>query len=277
MKILRHRLHQDDDTALPFERSPNTGGAVEHEYLVMHFTAAPSAESSVNWLTNPDANASAHVVIGRDGSITQLVPFDRVAWHAGISAWEGREGLNQCSLGIELDNAGPLKRVNGRWQAWFGTTYPDEEVLEAVHKNESTPRGWHLFTPEQLEAAIEVATLLVNKYDLLDVVGHDDIAPHRKVDPGPAFPMRSFRARVMGRAADVPPVHATTTHLNIRTGPGTRHEKLEGSPLPPETRVEVLDTQAEWRFVDVLDEVDDVMDLQGWVHGRYLRRLDEQG
>ncbi|NBC16559.1 MAG: N-acetylmuramoyl-L-alanine amidase, partial [Bacteroidetes bacterium] len=139
------------------------------------------------------------------------------------------------------------------------------------------PRGWHLFTPAQLEAAIEVATLLVNKYDLLDVVGHDDIAPHRKVDPGPAFPSRSFRARVMGRAADAPPVHATTTHLNIRTGPGTQHEKLEGSPLPPETRVEVLDTQAEWRFVDVLDEVDDVMDLQGWVHGRYLRRMDEQG
>ena len=71
----------------------------------MHYTAGASAESSIDWLTNPDARASAHVLIARDGGITQLVPFDRRAWHAGRSRWKDRTGLNGWSFGIELDNA----------------------------------------------------------------------------------------------------------------------------------------------------------------------------
>lgn len=272
MKILRHRLHTDDGTPIPYRESPNRGGAVAHEYLVMHFTAGSSAESSIRWLTNGRARASAHVVIARDGSVTQLVPFDRVAWHAGPSAWEGRAGLNRYSLGIELDNAGPLQRAGGHWRSWFGTIYPKEEVLEATHKHENAPRGWHLFPPEQIEAAADVAALLMEKYELVDVIGHDDIAPDRKVDPGPAFPMGSFRSRVIGRSADETPTYRTTTHLNIRSGPGTRHECVLDQPLPPGTRLTVLDTRAQWRFVDVSDVVHDVMDLQGWVHGHYIER-----
>jgi N-acetylmuramoyl-L-alanine amidase len=273
MKVLRHRLHTDDGTAISFRDSPNRGGAVAHEYLVMHFTGGSSAESSIRWLTNRRARASAHVVIARDGTVTQLVPFDRVAWHAGPSEWEGRSGLNQYSLGIELDNAGPLQRAGGHWRAWFGTIYPREDVLEATHKHESSPRGWHLFPPAQIEAAADVAALLVEKYDLVDVIGHDDIAPDRKVDPGPAFPMSSFRARVMGRAGDEVPAFRTTTHLNIRSGPGTQHDRILDQPLPPGTNLTVLDTRASWRFVDVRDVVHDVMDLQGWVHGHYIERV----
>lgn len=275
MKILRHRLHTDGGVALPYVPSPNRGGAVQHEYLVMHFTAGRSAQSSINWLSNPAARASAHVVIGRNGAVTQLVPFDRVAWHAGASHWAGRDGLNRYSVGIELDNAGALDRVGGRWRAWFGTRYEDDEVLEAAHRNDRIIRGWHLFTPVQIEAAAEVATLLVRKYDLLDVVGHDDIAPFRKVDPGPAFPMRSFRAMVMGRADDAQPVFETITHLNIRSGPGTQHARLIDAPLPPNTRLHILSSQASWHFVNVLDLVHNTMDLQGWVHGNYVQRVEE--
>ena len=90
------------------------------------------ADSAIRTLTGPKYKASAHLVIGRDGAITQLVPFDTVAWHAGISCWEGREGLNRLSLGIELDNAGALTRHGIRWRAWFGVEYDDEDVIEAV-------------------------------------------------------------------------------------------------------------------------------------------------
>jgi N-acetylmuramoyl-L-alanine amidase len=117
MKINDHRLLNDDGTPVPFAPSPNMGGEVQHEYLVMHFTAGRSAEESIDWLTKEEAKASAHVVIGRDGSITQLVPFDRVAWHAGASSWEGLQGLNKYSLGIELDNAGRLTRQGNGWRA----------------------------------------------------------------------------------------------------------------------------------------------------------------
>jgi len=271
MKILNHRLCDDDGNPLPFVVSPNRGEKVEHKYLVIHYTAGRDAESSIRWFADPLAKASAHLVIGRDGRITQQVPFDRIAWHAGKSGWKGDIGLNRFSLGIELDNAGRLTRVGERFRAWFGGEYPASEVIEAVHKHESEPTGWHLYTPDQIEAAVAVASLLVDKYGLLDVVGHEDISPGRKSDPGPAFPMASFRSRVLGRREDEEEVFETTTHLNIRIGPGSEQPTLPASPLPPGTRVLVQGIEGNWRFVDVLDEVDGTGDLEGWVHGRFLR------
>jgi len=272
MKILRHRLHDDQGNALPFELTPNHGGALEPEYLVLHYTAGRDAESSIRWFKNKDANASAHLVIGRDGSVTQMVSFDRIAWHAGISRWEDRVGLNTYSIGIELDNPGKLRRRGNRWYSWFEQAYDDDRVVEAVHKNESEPAGWHNFTPKQIDVALEVSFLLIKKYKLKDVLGHEDIAPGRKTDPGPAFPMASFCSHLLGRREEQPPIFETTTHLNVRSGPGLQNPTVSGSPLNPGARVEILDSQGIWQLIDVLETGNDP-DLEGWVHGRYLRRV----
>ncbi len=272
MKINRHRLFLEDGLQAPYVRSPNIGGLVQPEYLVIHYTAGGTAEGAVSWLTNRVSQASAHLVIDRNGEITQLVPFDRIAWHAGASAWEGRYGLNRYSLGIELVNAGRLVRQSDHWRAWYGTLYDSDEVVEAVHKNDRRLYGWQVFPQIQVEAALAVSQILVSHYGIKDIVGHDDISPRRKWDPGPVFPMESFRSRIVGRAESAPPLFETTTGLNIRSGPGTEHPKLEGSPLPLGTLVDILESEGSWRFVDVLEEVRGEMDLQGWVHGRYLRR-----
>ncbi len=275
MDIVDFKLAADAPGRIPFVPSPNMGGELDPRYLVIHYTAGANARSSINWLTNESARASAHVVIGRDGTTTQLVPFNRVAWHAGSSRWEGLTGLNRHSIGIELDNAGRLNRQGGRWRAWFGNAYPEDEVMEAVHRHESEPCGWHLFTPEQIEATLEVSEALLRHFPgIQDVLGHDDISPGRKADPGPAFPMESIRARLFGRAEDGVPSFETMTHLNIRRGPGTQHETLPVSPLPTGTRLDVLREQGSWRLVDVLGDVGGAGDVQGWVHGRYLRRTD---
>lgn len=272
MKIDGDRLHDDDGLELPFEESPNTSGSLTPRYLVMHYTAGASARHSINWLINPDARASAHVVIGRNGTVTQLVPFDRVAWHAGRSSWEGIVGLNRHSIGIELDNAGKLRRQGGVWRSWFGQDYPDAEVMEATHPNEAMPTGWHVYTQVQLDAAFELAHLLVRRYGLLDVLGHEDISPFRKTDPGPAFPMANFRSRIFGREDGSPELLESTAHLNIRVGPGTGHDRLPASPLAPGTAVEVLNRAGVWAMVDVVGETSGEGDVQGWVHGGYLRR-----
>jgi N-acetylmuramoyl-L-alanine amidase len=272
MKITRHRLALDDATGHQWRPSPNQGGKLEPEYLVIHYTAGRSLEESVGWLGSKASKASAHVVIGRDGTIVQQVPFDRVAWHAGASSWEGRSGLNRWSIGIELDNAGKLTRHGSRWRAWFGDTYDPDDVLEATHKHHTEPAGWHVYTPEQIEAALELATTLVERYGLRDIIGHDDISPGRKSDPGPAFPMASFRARIFGRREEEPVIHRSTAVLNIRTGPGAQHARLDDGPLPVGTRVEVMAQQGSWRLVDVLDPVNGVSDLEGWVHYRFLER-----
>lgn len=273
MKINRHRLYLNETDAATYTASPNYhGDIVSHDYIVIHYTAGTSAESSIAWLTDKRAQASAHLVIGRDGNITQLVPFNKRAWHAGASAWENRIGLNRYSIGIELDNAGKLTQQGGKWKNWSEHTFKDSDVIVAVHKNENAPTGWHTYTQAQIESALAVCKTLVDKYPTIkDIVGHDDIAPKRKSDPGPAFAMNSFRSHVLGRKEDEDDiVMHTTTSLNIRVGPGAEHQKLLPDGLPENTRVIVSHSEGNWKFVDVIDEVVGEQDLEGWVHGRYL-------
>jgi len=201
MKIKNHLLVPEDGENLTISKSPNQSAPLTPLLLVMHYTANNSLDETVSWFMNPDAQASSHLVIGRDGRIVQMVPFNKKAWHAGASSWGNLDGINRYSIGIELVNAGKLRRrSDGKWVNWAGRAVPDEEVTEAVHRAESAPAGWHEYTEVQIESAINVSLLLNSAYHFTDVLGHEDISPGRKVDPGPLFPLNSFRSRVLGRA-----------------------------------------------------------------------------
>ena len=273
MKIKAHKLFDNNDKQVPFVKSPNqSSGTITPRFLVMHYTAGSSAESSVRWLTNKNAKASAHLVIGRDGSITQLVDFNRKAWHAGRSSWKGLSGLNSYSIGIELDNPGLLQGDPGNWRTSWGRHVSNENVLVEAQEAEDSVIGWHTYTEAQLECARDVSVALVRHYELEEIIGHEDIAPNRKNDPGSAFPMCSFQSLIEGRNEDEgEDIWQTSTALNIRSGPGTRFDKFEGvSPLPKGTKLVVLEKQGLWLNVDVLDIVNGEMDIVGWVHGRYV-------
>lgn len=200
MKIENSLLKEDLGDSIKFVSSPNFSSPLKPKYLVIHYTAGPSLEGTVSWFADPAAQASAHIVIGRDGEIVQMVSFDKKAWHAGISQWGPLQGLNSHSIGIELVNAGKLS-LNGRkeWVSWSKKVIPEEDVTVATHKNEETESGWHEYTENQLAALISVARVLHAAYNFEDILGHDDIAPTRKVDPGPLFPMESFRSAILGR------------------------------------------------------------------------------
>lgn len=274
MEIKNHLLYDNKNNPVQFVDTPNKGGVIQPKYLIMHYTAGASAASSALWLSKPEAKASAHIIIGRRGNLIQMVPFNIKAWHAGKSRWLNLTGLNNHSIGIELDNAGVLKKSGSQYKTFYGSTVPNDEVIEEEHKNEpGVIRGWHAYTEEQLEAAKELTILLRDTYNPIDVLGHDDIAPSRKIDPGPAFPMQRFKSIFDGRAQDeYEPVFFTTApQLHIRTGPGTRHDPLEGGPLPQNTRVMILNLHQNWCFVEVVDEVNGVMDMEGWVSGKYLQ------
>ena len=273
VKLSHHKAQSISGNPIPFSRSSNIGGELTPKYLVIHFTAGQSAEAAVNWLCRKDSKASAHAVIGRDGKITQLIPFNRVAFHAGASSWEGLSGLNQYSIGVELDNAGRLNKVGNQWQSWFGRMYSADEVVEAVHKNDTRPYGWHAYTEPQLQAALDLAVVLFKRYQLLDVVGHDDISPRRKWDPGPAFPMESFRSKLLGRMELHPPEFASIRDLYLRSGPGHQHPILH-SKMAKDTKVEVLSTEGMWSLIDPLEAIEGDEDIQGWVLSRDLRRVE---
>lgn len=202
MKIRNHRLVGHALGNVNFTASPNIGSVIQPRYLVIHYTAGSSAAGSISWLQNLASKVSAHLVIARDGTITQMVPFNRIAQHAGPSRWGSIVGLNRHSIGIELDNAGQLNRSGGKWVSPVSRrSYPDADVTVAPYRNDppgNAPCGWHAYTEAQLHATLEASLTLASHYALINVLGHDDIAPTRKRDPGPDFPMASFRARVMG-------------------------------------------------------------------------------
>jgi N-acetylmuramoyl-L-alanine amidase len=202
MEIKNHLLFKDGNQ-IEYIESPNTNGeshTITPSYLIVHYTADSSIDGAINWFRNPKAEASAHLVIGRDGKIVQMVPFNQRAWHAGKSQWGHINGLNSYSIGIELVNSGKLVKKQGAWVNWAGHIIPSDEVIEATHKNEKSPTFWHEYTSAQIDATIAVSKALVPAYSILEALGHDDIAPSRKCDPGPAFPMNAFISRAFGRS-----------------------------------------------------------------------------
>jgi len=259
MEILEHRLK-----GVPFQPTPNMGGALNPDYVVMHYTATAGSAEAIAALQSKERAASAHVVVDRDGSLTQLVPFDRVAWHAGKSQWAGRSGCNQFTLGIEIVNPGPLRPVSGQYADVYGRPWHGP-VIDAKHKNGAPYTHWAAYPEPQLRVVEELASLLFGTYHLKDVVGHDDIAPGRKIDPGPAFPMESLRGRLLGRADDGPELYVATTLLNVRKGPAVSFDPVPGSPIPNGTRL--LQVAREGNFWHVLSEDGKV---EGWVASRFL-------
>lgn len=196
--VIAHRLHRDGQP-VAFRQSPHGGARLKPSFLILHYTAGLSAASAIAWFLDPRSKASAHLVVARDGTVTQLMGFDRACWHAGRSRWQGIEGLNGHSIGIEIVNAGRLVRSGGGWKSWAGETIPNEQVLVARHPDEREAAGWHTYSAAQVGAVTEIGAALHRACGFRDVLGHEDVSPGRKVDPGPAFPKATVAARILGR------------------------------------------------------------------------------
>lgn len=141
-------------------------------FLVMHYTEIDERRS-IQVLTTE--GVSAHYVVPdapqiRNGEpvVWQLVPESQRAWHAGTSSWQGTTELNAASIGIENVNLGPIDTPQGR--------------------------GWQPYPPAQVDALIRLSKDIVTRYAIAPtrVVGHSDIAPQRKIDPGPLFPWKQL-------------------------------------------------------------------------------------
>lgn len=265
-------------------------------FIVMHYTAGGSGAGSRDYmLKSPtqkqrllDAGkkiyASAHVVVDRDGSVWQIIPFNRKARHAGTSSWRGLESLNSYSVGIEIANYGWLDRQgDGSYKRSDTPRFAAEDVTVGTMPSGTRTMGWENYPAPQLEAVEKVTRALLGAYpSITEVLGHQEIAPGRKFDPGPAFPMECFRnytdSRGIGAidedsgAGERPRErYETTVRLNIRGGPGTEFEKLDESPLAPGTVLEYLDADGPWTKVGIESATEDAGGVVGWVYGSYLR------
>ena len=141
--------------------SPNCDPRPPHariDLLVLHYTGMRSAAAALDRLRDPAAKVSAHYLVDEDGTVVALVPDEMRAWHAGASCWQGRTTLNDVSLGIELVNPG---------HEWGYRPFPGGQMAALLTLAEALCRRWAI-PPDR-------------------VVGHSDIAPTRKDDPGELF------------------------------------------------------------------------------------------
>jgi len=186
-------------------KSPNHGGVLKDPtVIVVHYTAGGSLDGATKWLCSKAAKASAHLIIDRDGKhINQLLPLDVVGWHAGNSTWRGRDGVNSFSIGIELVNYGPaVMGEDGRFRSpTNGAVIGRGDLVEAHHKNGGAWKTWQIYPATQLKALEGVCRDIVKIYpSITECVGHDDVSPGRKWDPGPAMDMSHLNSAVFGRA-----------------------------------------------------------------------------
>lgn len=197
-EIVGDRLAIDGDEVV-FVKATKIGGRILPELIVVHDTAGPSASSAINTFKSPSATTSAHVVVDLDGTITQMVPFDCKANHAGESSWKGRRYCNGFSIGIEIVNPGELTK-DGR--AWFHKKNAKgyDPVVARTTPAHGSGRYWYGYTQAQVSAVEQLCRALVKAYPTIKAVTtHWEISPGRKVDTNPLFPLERVRATAFGK------------------------------------------------------------------------------
>ncbi|WP_306118621.1 MULTISPECIES: N-acetylmuramoyl-L-alanine amidase [unclassified Roseitalea] len=160
--------------------SPNAGArraGARATILVLHYTGMATGTAAEDWLCSTQSGVSSHYLVHEDGAVVQMVPEARRAWHAGRSHWRGTQDVNSASIGIEIANGGHEAGLPG---------FPDTQIA----------------------ALTALCRDIVGRHAIAanDVVGHSDIAPGRKRDPGEAFPWQRLAEAGIGLWVEPAPV-----------------------------------------------------------------------
>ena len=144
-------------------------GVKEIKFIIFHYTGMKKENQAITRLTSNKSKVSSHYLIKNNGEILSLVPDLYVAWHAGISSWKKYKSINKYSIGIEISNPG--------------------------HEN-----FYKKFSIKQIKSVLKLSSYLIKKYKIKSnfILGHSDIAPNRKKDPGEKFPWKYLSKNKIG-------------------------------------------------------------------------------
>lgn len=206
------------------------------DMLILHYTGMKSCQDALDRLTDPAAQVSSHYVVDEDGTVYRLVPEERRAWHAGVSHWRGHAALNGRSIGIEIVNPG---------HEW----------------------GYRDFPVMQMAAVADLCLAILSRHPIppRNVIGHSDVAPDRKEDPGERFDWEGLALNGIGLwpedapdigttgairdAVTLRPVRAALAAIGYRVAP-------EG-PLDPALSSVLRAFQRHWRPEAITGQADD--------------------
>ncbi len=164
------------------------------KFIIFHYTGMKNEIDAINKLSSPKSKVSSHYFIKNNGQIITLVPDLYVAWHAGISSWKNYKSLNKHSIGIEINNPGHNHKYNK-------------------------------FSKEQINSILKLSKFLIKKYKIKPsyVLGHSDVAPYRKKDPGEKFPWKYLSKNNIGIWHDLP-LNFISKKKNIKIDKKNKHE-----------------------------------------------------
>ncbi len=139
------------------------------KFIIFHYTGMKNENAAINKLTDFNSKVSSHFFVKNNGEILTLVPELYIAWHAGVSSWKNKKFLNKNSIGIEINNPG--------------------------HNS-----NYKKFSKKQINSIIKLSKYLIKKYQIKNnsILGHSDIAPERKKDPGEKFPWEHLSRKQIG-------------------------------------------------------------------------------
>jgi N-acetylmuramoyl-L-alanine amidase len=176
-------LKPDSSLATVVRPSPNHGERIRGrapDALILHYTGTPSGEDALYRLCDPTLELSAHYLVLEDGQVVQLVPESRRAWHAGRGYWAGDRDMNSASIGIEIANSGHDGGI---------PPYPQEQIAAVI--------------------ALCRDVCSRRKIESARVLGHSDLAPDRKSDPGEHFPWARLAEAGIGHYVEPSPIDPT--------------------------------------------------------------------
>ena len=139
------------------------------KFIIFHYTGMKNDNLAIKKLTDFNSNVSCHYYITKNGKIIQMVPDSYIAWHAGKSKWKNEKQINSSSIGIEISN-------------------PGHQI------------GYKEYNKKQIKTLVKISKLLIKKYKInkKNILGHSDIAPLRKIDPGEKFPWKILSKKKIG-------------------------------------------------------------------------------
>ena len=173
MTSKKHKIKTHNKPKITLNYSPNFSSIKRNlnqiKFLIFHYTGMKKESDAINRLTNVQSEVSSHYLIKNNGEIIRLVPDLYVAWHAGISSWKNYKFLNKDSIGIEISNPG--------------------------HRF-----SYKKFSKKQINSVLKLSKFLIKKYKIKpqNILGHSDIAPGRKKDPGEKFPWKYLSQNEIG-------------------------------------------------------------------------------
>ena len=185
------RIENNKLVEAKYKQTPNTSGSLKSiKYIVAHDDIGASMAGTESWILNPASKVSYHVLVGKNGEVTQFVEFNKRAYHCGVSEWKGLTDLNWYTIGVCLQN-----------------------------------KAGEPYTEKQIQTFIEVCKTITKTYpSITEIVKHKEIAPKRKTDPNNHYPTERINKEVFGGESNSKNLYVTADTLNVRSGAGTVHD-----------------------------------------------------